>query len=50
LKGIGTPEYYLGGNFDKIDDKELLAKDIKTSLSAETYIVNPIEKFERMLV
>jgi hypothetical protein len=48
LKGVGTPEYYLGGNFHKIDDPDLLAQNIKTALSAETYIMNSIEKFERM--
>jgi Reverse transcriptase (RNA-dependent DNA polymerase) len=26
LKGIGTPEYYLGGNFNKINDPELVSK------------------------
>ena len=25
LKGIGTPEYYLGGNFNKINDPELVS-------------------------
>jgi hypothetical protein len=48
LKGIGTPEYYLGGNFTRVVDPELNAKGIKTSLSATTYIRNSIEKFERM--
>jgi hypothetical protein len=32
LKGIGTPEYYLGGNFAQVDDPELTAKGIKTAL------------------
>jgi hypothetical protein len=48
LKGIGTPEYYLGGNFSQVDNPELMAKGIKTALSAETYIVNSVEKFGRM--
>jgi hypothetical protein len=48
LKGIGTPEYYLGGNFSQVDDPELMEKGIKTALSAETYIINSVEKFERM--
>jgi hypothetical protein len=48
LKGIGTPEYYLGGNFRKIEDPDLQAKGIKMSLSAKTYIENSVEKFERM--
>jgi hypothetical protein len=38
LKGIGTPEYYLGGNFLKVEDPGLLEKGIKTALSAKTYI------------
>jgi hypothetical protein len=49
LKGIGTPEYYLGGNFHQVEDQELQAKGIKTALSAKTYIENSIEKSERML-
>jgi Reverse transcriptase (RNA-dependent DNA polymerase) len=48
LKGVGTPEYYLGGNYDKIEDLELLARGINTAMSARTYIANSIEKFERM--
>ena len=48
LKGVGTPEYYLGGNFLKMDDPVLMAMGIKTALSARTYIDNSIEKFERM--
>ena len=48
LKGVGTPEYYLGGDFHKIEDPNLLAQNIRTALSAETYIKNAIEKFERM--
>jgi hypothetical protein len=47
LKGVGVPEYYLGGNFHRVDDPELIAMDIKTALSAETYIKNTLEKFER---
>jgi hypothetical protein len=37
LKGIGTPEYYLGGNFHQVDDPELTAKGIRAALSAHTY-------------
>jgi hypothetical protein len=47
LKGIGTPEYYLGGNFNEVNDPELTDMGIKT---AETYILNSVEKFERMFV
>jgi hypothetical protein len=35
LKGIGTPEYYLGGNFLKVEDPGLLEKGIKTDLYRE---------------
>jgi hypothetical protein len=35
LKGIGTPEYYLGGDFHQLDDRELNEKGIKTPLSAK---------------
>jgi hypothetical protein len=48
LKGVGTPEYYLGGNFHQLKDPILHAMHIKTALSAKTYIGNVLEKFERM--
>jgi hypothetical protein len=48
LKGIGTPEYCLGGNFSQVEDPELTAKGIRPALSAETHIINSVEKFERM--
>jgi hypothetical protein len=48
LKGIVTPEYYLEGNFHQVEEAELTAKGIRTALSAETYIVNSIQKFERI--
>jgi hypothetical protein len=48
LKGVGTPEYYLGGNFHQVEDPKLTEKGIRTALSAGTYIANSIEKFERM--
>jgi hypothetical protein len=45
LKGIGIPEYYLGGNVEALDEN--WNKDgIKTGLSARTYIENVIEKME----
>jgi hypothetical protein len=49
LKGVGEPEYYLGGNFDKITDPNLVKQGVKTALGARTYITNVIEKFERLL-
>jgi hypothetical protein len=47
LKGVGEPEYYLGGNVDTLDDtwKE---DNVSTGLSARTYIKNAVEKFELM--
>jgi hypothetical protein len=48
LKGVGTPEYYLGGNFHQLKDPALNGIHIKTALSAKTYIGNSVEKFERM--
>jgi len=46
LKGVGVPEYYLGGNIDRSmkPDKD----GCKTKISAKTYIVNVCEKIERM--
>jgi hypothetical protein len=38
LKGIGTPEYYLGGNFNNLKDLALNEKGITTAVSASTYI------------
>jgi hypothetical protein len=49
LKGVGEPEYYLGGNFDKITDPNLVKQGVKTALGARTYITNVVEKFERLL-
>jgi hypothetical protein len=48
LKGVGTPENYLGGNFHQLKDPILNAMHIKTALSVKTYIGNSVEKFERM--
>jgi hypothetical protein len=36
LKGIGVPEYYLGGNFNQVDDPDLISKGIMSALSAST--------------
>jgi hypothetical protein len=48
LKGVGVPEYYLGGNFDTITDSALLQQNIKTSMGARTYMRNIVERFERL--
>ena len=39
LKGVGEPEYYLGGNFGRINSK-LLSRGSTSYLSAKTYIEN----------
>ncbi len=45
LKGVGIPEYYLGGNVDVLD-KQWNMDGVKTGLSARTYIENVTEKME----
>jgi hypothetical protein len=47
LKGVGEPEYYLGGNVDVLDET-WKDENVKTVLSARTYIKNVVEKFELM--
>jgi hypothetical protein len=46
LKGIGMPEYYLGGNVDEIQESRYVNEGIVTALSARTYIENVVEKLE----
>ena len=47
LKGIGTPEYYLGGDVEDLDGN--WANDgVKSALSARTYIENSVTKFEKI--
>jgi hypothetical protein len=36
LKGVGVPEYYLGGNFDQITDPSFVNWNISNALSAST--------------
>ena len=48
LKGVGIPEYYLGGNVEYLD--EHWTKDgINIAFSARTYINNVIPKFEKLI-
>ena len=47
LKGIGAPEYYLGGNIEYLSDAWNKI-GIKYAMSARTYINNMIEKMEKM--
>jgi len=48
LKGVGTPEYYLGGNVEHLTDMWNFI-DINKALSARTYIVNVTQKLEQMM-
>jgi hypothetical protein len=45
LKGVGEPEYYLGGNVDPLDHT-WKDENVSLALSAWTYIKNVIERFE----
>jgi hypothetical protein len=49
LKGVGVPEYYLGGNFDQITDPTFVNWNIMNALSASTYFGTCLEKFKRNL-
>ena len=46
LKGVGVPEYYLGGNIDRSVKPD--KNGCRTKISAKTYIVNVCEKIERI--
>jgi hypothetical protein len=48
LKGVGVPEYCLGGNVEEVIDPKLLEKGVWTILSAKTYIHNVLRKLENM--
>jgi hypothetical protein len=48
LKGVGTPEYYLGGNIDLLEEKQWLEEGVTTVLSARTYIGNVMEKLQTL--
>ena len=45
LKGVGEPEYYLGGNVDPLDDT-WKDDNVSLALSARTYVKNVVEHFE----
>jgi hypothetical protein len=47
LKGVGEPEYYLGGKVDTLDET-WKDDNVSTGLSACTYIKNAVNKFELM--
>ena len=48
LKGIGHPEYYLGGDVVELDNAWKSSK-VRLALSTKTYANNVIEKYERVL-
>ena len=47
LKGVGIPEYYLGGNVDELDE-QWQNEGIRWSLNAQTYTKNVLDKFEEL--
>ena len=49
LKGVGQPDYYLGGDVINISDPDMTAKDIWHALGAQTYIENSLSKFDKLL-
>ncbi len=48
MKGVGIPEYYLGGNVEQLGE-EWMKENIQVGLSARTYIENVVPKFEGLL-
>lgn len=48
LKGVGQPEYYLGGNVEQLDD-QWVKEGLHTALGSRTYIRNVVEKLEAMI-
>ena len=48
LKGVGSPEYYLGGNVEHPIDGYWDKMGVTTAISAKTYIKNSIERFEKL--
>jgi hypothetical protein len=48
LKGVGEPEFYLGGNVEILDET-WQKEEIFVALSARTYVENAAEKVEVML-
>ena len=47
LKGVGEPEYYLGGDIETCDE-HWEKEGVTTALSAKTYIKNVLEKMEHL--
>jgi hypothetical protein len=47
LKGVGPPEYYLGGNIDYLNE-QFTKEGISLGFSGKTYIENIVPKFEKL--
>jgi hypothetical protein len=48
LKGVGRPEYYLGGDVVELD-RTWHKLNVKQALSAKTYASNVVDKYEKLL-
>jgi len=50
LKGIGKPEYYLGGNINEIHEDSIWRKyGTRMSMSADTYIKNSLDRLQQLI-
>ena len=47
LKGVGEPEYYLGGNVDPLNDT-WQTENVSPALSAQTYVKNMVARFKHL--
>ena len=47
LKGVGVPEYYLGGNVEQLDE-HWNKQGITLGFSSRTYVANVVPKFEAL--
>ena len=48
MKGVGAPEYYLGGDVVQLDE-QWHREGIYTAFSAETYIRNSLDRLAKMV-
>ena len=48
MKGVGSPRYYLGGDFIDLDEN-WQKQGLKNAFSADTYIGNALPKLAKML-
>ena len=50
LKGVGLPEFYLGGDIQHLPDDSVWHQHrVRLAMSAETYIKNALERLQRLL-